>query len=66
VPLEALTLGMAAILQARRVVLLAFGEGKAEAVSAMVRGPVTPRCPASFLQLHRDVEVWLDPVANPG
>ncbi len=60
VPLEALTLGMAAILQARRGVLLAFGEGKAEAVSAMVRGPVTPRCPASFLQLHRDMEVWVD------
>ncbi|MFP2906504.1 glucosamine-6-phosphate deaminase [Pyxidicoccus sp. 3LFB2] len=64
VPLEALTMGMGGILQARRVVLLAFGESKAEAVSAMVRGPVTPRCPASFLQLHRDVEVWVDPAAG--
>lgn len=63
VPLEALTLGMAAILQARRVLLLAFGESKAEAVAAMVRGPVTTRCPASFLQLHGDVEVWLDSAA---
>lgn len=60
VPMEALTLGMAAILQARHAVLLAFGESKAEAVAAMVNGPVTPRCPASFLQLHRDVEVWVD------
>lgn len=60
VPLEALTLGMGALLQSRRAMLLAFGEGKAEAVKAMVEGPVTPRCPASFLQLHRDVEVWLD------
>ncbi|MBZ4419295.1 glucosamine-6-phosphate deaminase [Myxococcus sp. RHSTA-1-4] len=67
VPLEALTLGMASILQARRVLLLAFGARKAEAVSAMLHGPVTPRCPASFLQLHRDVEVWVDPsAAGPG
>lgn len=64
VPLEALTLGMAAILQARSVVLLAFGASKAEAVRAMVHGPVTPRCPASFLQLHRDVSVWVDPAAG--
>ncbi|MCY1019916.1 glucosamine-6-phosphate deaminase [Pyxidicoccus sp. MSG2] len=64
VPMEALTLGMGAILQAKRVVLLAFGEGKAEAVAAMVEGPVTPRCPASFLQLHRDAEVWVDPEAG--
>lgn len=64
VPLEALTLGMAAILQAKRAVLLAFGAEKAEAVAAMVEGPVTPRCPASFLQLHRDAEVWVDPEAG--
>ncbi|MCP3104364.1 glucosamine-6-phosphate deaminase [Myxococcus sp. K15C18031901] len=63
VPMEALTLGMGALLQAGRAVLLAFGEGKAEAVRAMVQGPVTPRCPASFLQLHRDAEVWLDAAA---
>ncbi len=66
VPVAALTLGMAAILQARRVVLLAFGVNKAAAVTAMVHGPVTPRCPASFLQLHRDTEVWLDPASASG
>ncbi|NOK01487.1 MULTISPECIES: glucosamine-6-phosphate deaminase [Myxococcus] len=63
VPMEALTLGMASILQARQALLLAFGEAKAEAVRGMVEGPVSPRCPASFLQLHPDVEVWLDPAA---
>ncbi|WP_141589275.1 glucosamine-6-phosphate deaminase [Myxococcus sp. AB056] len=63
VPMEALTLGMASILQARQALLLAFGEAKAEAVRGMVKGPVSPRCPASFLQLHPDVEVWLDPAA---
>jgi glucosamine-6-phosphate deaminase len=66
VPLGALTLGMGALLQARRVVVLAFGGSKAAAVTAMVRGPVTTHCPASFLQLHRDVEVWVDAVAASG
>ena len=66
VPMAALTLGMAAMLQARRVILLAFGTGKAAAVTALVRGPVTPRCPASFLQLHGNVEVWVDPLAGRG
>ena len=63
VPMEALTLGMASIAQARQALLLAFGEAKAEAVRGMAEGPVSSRCPASFLQLHPDVEVWLDPAA---
>ena len=63
VPREALSMGMAAILQARRIVLLATGPGKARAVRRMIEGRVTPRVPASFLQLHGDVEVWLDRAA---
>jgi len=66
VPLAALSLGMSALLQARRVVLLAFGVNKAAAVTGLVRGPLTTHCPASFLQLHRDVEVWLDTAAARG
>ncbi len=66
VPLAALTLGMGAVLQARRVILLAFGANKAAAVTAMVRGPITTLCPASLLQLHRDVEVWVDTAAGRG
>lgn len=66
VPMAALTLGMAAILQARQVLLLAFGASKAAAVTAMLHGPITPRCPASFLQLHPDVHLWLDPAAASG
>jgi glucosamine-6-phosphate deaminase len=66
VPLAALTLGMGALLQARRVVLLAFGVNKAAAVTALVRGPLTTHCPASFLQLHRNVEVWVDTAAGRG
>ncbi|HEX5746519.1 MAG TPA: glucosamine-6-phosphate deaminase [Archangium sp.] len=66
VPLAALTLGMAPLLQARRVILLAFGVSKAAAVTAMVLGPITPMCPASFLQLHGNVEVWVDAEAGRG
>jgi glucosamine-6-phosphate deaminase len=44
-------------------VLLATGASKARCVARMVDGSVTPRLPASFLQLHRDAEVWLDRAA---
>ena len=60
VPREALTMGMATILAARAIVLVATGDAKTEAVTAMVEGGVTTRLPASFLQLHRDVTVMLD------
>jgi glucosamine-6-phosphate deaminase len=63
VPREALSMGMATILFSRRIVLLATGAEKARCVQRMVRGPVTPRVPASFLQLHRAAEVWLDRAA---
>ena len=66
VPRGALSMGMAAILQARRIVLLATGPEKARAVRRMIEGRVTPRVPASFLQLHGDVEVWLDRTAASG
>ena len=60
VPREALSMGMGTILQARRIVLLVTGRSKARAVQRAVSGRLTTRVPASFLQLHRDVEVWLD------
>jgi len=63
VPREALSMGMATILHARRVVLIATGAAKARCVERMVNGPVTPALPASFLQLHRHAEVWLDRAA---
>ena len=47
----------------READVLVAAVGKAEAVTAMVRGPVTTRMPASFLQLHGDVEVVLDEAA---
>lgn len=60
VPREALSMGMSTILQARRLVLIATGRKKARCVERLIRGPLTPRLPASFLQLHRNAEVWLD------
>jgi len=63
VPKEALSMGMATILHARRIVMVATGSGKGRCVARMLEGPVTPRLPASFLQLHRSAEVWLDRAA---
>lgn len=63
VPREALSMGMATILKARVIVLIATGERKAACVQGMLRGPLTTRLPASFLQTHRHVEVFLDRAA---
>ena len=63
VPRAALSIGIATILQARRIVLIAMGTAKARTVARMVDGPVTPRLPASFLQLHPRTELWLDRAA---
>ena len=60
VPREALTMGVGTILKAQVVIVLATGENKATSVERMVRGSITPQLPASFLQAHRAVEVYLD------
>ncbi len=60
VPREALSMGMWTILKAKTVILIATGERKAQCVERAINGPVTPRLPASFLQLHRHVELYLD------
>jgi glucosamine-6-phosphate deaminase len=63
VPREALSMGMATILRARRIILIATGKSKAGCVDRAVNGPITTKLPASFLQLHRDVELLLDEAA---
>lgn len=63
VPARALTMGMTAILRARRVLVIATGRSKAAAVAAMSGGPLTTSLPASWLQVHGAVEVLLDPAA---
>ncbi|MFC3034551.1 glucosamine-6-phosphate deaminase [Pseudoalteromonas fenneropenaei] len=59
-PHLSITMGIGTILDARKVVLLATGENKADAVKAMVEGPLTAACPASALQLHRDAVIVID------
>jgi glucosamine-6-phosphate deaminase len=56
-------MGVGTILKAETVILLAAGEPKASSVERMVRGPLTTRVPASLLQVHRSVEVYLDRLA---
>lgn len=63
VPTEALSIGIGTILRADTIVIIATGERKASAVAGMLRGPVTTTLPASFLQLHRRVEAYLDRAA---
>lgn len=60
VPERALSMGMATILNAREVVLIATGEEKADAVRGMVEALITTRLPASILQVHPRVTVMLD------
>lgn len=66
VPRYCLTQGVGTILEAKRIFLLAFGEGKADAVRAALEGPVTSDCPASALQLHPDATFVLDEAAASG
>lgn len=63
VPAEALSMGMATILHAKKIVLLATGRSKATCLERVLNGPVTPQLPASFLQLHRDVDILIDEAA---
>ncbi|MER8119411.1 MULTISPECIES: glucosamine-6-phosphate deaminase [unclassified Streptomyces] len=60
VPHHVITQGIGTILEARHLVLLATGEGKADAVAATVEGPVAAVCPASALQLHPHATVVVD------
>jgi glucosamine-6-phosphate deaminase len=63
VPRHCVTQGLGTILRARELVLLAWGESKAEAVAAAVEGPVTAILPASVIQLHPEVTVVVDEAA---
>ena len=62
-PTLAMTMGIATILDARYVLLMATGESKAQAVKDMVAGPLSAMCPASALQMHENAIVLLDKAA---
>ncbi len=66
VPRRAITMGVGTILSAKRILMLAFGEGKAAVVAKAVEGPVTSAVAASFLQEHPNATVHLDEAAAAG
>ena len=62
-PHYAMTMGIGSIMRSKKIILIATGDKKAEAVRDMVKGPVTPHCPASILQQHPDSVIFLDEAA---
>jgi glucosamine-6-phosphate deaminase len=63
VPESAITIGIATILEARSILLLATGPAKAAALAAALDGPIDPVCPASALRLHSNVHIVCDEAA---
>ena len=63
VPKQAYTMGIKTIMQARKVLIIASGEDKADIVQKAFFGPITPQVPASVLQLHNDVTLVADEAA---
>lgn len=63
VPRQAYTMGIGTIMRARKILVIANGESKAEAIKNAFFGPITPQVPASVLQLHPDVTVIADEAA---
>ena len=57
VPKQALTMGMQSIMQAKKIVLIVNGEDKKDILNKALFGPITPKVPASILQLHPDLTV---------
>ncbi len=62
-PHYALTMGVKQIMAAKKIILIATGPKKAEAIKNMIKGEVTPQVPASVLQEHDDVLIFLDEAA---
>ena len=62
-PKQAYTMGIKTIMQAKKILIVASGEDKAEIVQKAFFGPITPQVPASVLQLHNDVTLVADEAA---
>ena len=63
VPTRAVSMGIGSIMKGKKMILMAYGEAKAEAMKGMIDGPVTTDMPASALQNHQDVVVIIDDAA---
>ena len=62
-PDKAITLGLGTMLSAKKIILMAWGEDKAQAVKDIAEGPVTTDCPASLLQEHDHISFYVDETA---
>ena len=60
VPTKAVTMGLKSIMQAKKIVLIATGKNKAQAIKDLLEGPVTESVPSSILQNHSDVTIYVD------
>lgn len=60
VPTEAITMGVESILNAKEIILIATGNDKAQAIRDMIKGEISPSCPASILQKHGNVHIFID------
>ncbi|KEI96129.1 glucosamine-6-phosphate deaminase [Clostridium botulinum] len=60
VPTKAISMGIKSIIHSKKIILLACGSAKSDAVSKAINGKINPNIPASILQLHRDVVVIID------
>ena len=56
-PKKAITMGMVSIMQAKKILLIASGKEKRDILEQSFFGPITPKIPASILQLHHDITV---------
>ena len=63
VPRSAISMGIGTIMSARRIILVATGANKAEAIAAAVKGPIVPQMPASILRVHPNCQILLDSAA---
>ncbi|QHX35690.1 glucosamine-6-phosphate deaminase [Spiroplasma sp. TIUS-1] len=60
VPTQAISMGMKSIMSAKKILLIALGESKAEAIAELVNGKVDPSWPCTLLQNHKDVTIIID------
>ena len=60
VPTQAITMGLKSIIEARKIVLIATGKNKAEAIQHLIEGPITESIPATILKNHPDVTIYVD------
>ena len=64
VPQRAITMGVGTILKAKRLLLMAWGEGKSSIIQKAVEGPITEKIPSTFIQNHPNATVFLDDASS--